>query len=109
MPQYGRLHKEVIQEYHDSKWAGHSGLHRTLALVEERYYWPHMRYDIKAYLKTCLVYQQDKVEQKMLGDLLEPVPIPERPWKSVTMDFIVGLPKVDGFRSIMVVVDRFSK
>ena len=25
------------------------------------------------------------------------------------MDFIVGLPKIDGFGSIMVVVDRFSK
>ena len=25
------------------------------------------------------------------------------------MDFIVGLPKADGFESIMVVVDRFSK
>ena len=33
----------------------------------------------------------------------------ERPWESVSMDFIVGLPKVDGFGSIMVVVDRFFK
>ena len=45
----------------------------------------------------------------MPDGLLEPLPISERPWESVTMDFIVGLPKADGFGSIMVVVDRFSK
>ena len=65
--------------------------------------------DIEAYVKTCLVCQQDKVEQRTTAGLLQPLSIPERPWESVSMDFIVGLPKVDGFGSIMVVVDRFSK
>ncbi|WMV33116.1 hypothetical protein MTR67_026501 [Solanum verrucosum] len=37
------------------------------------------------------------------------MPIPERPWLSVSMDFIFAFPKVDGMASIMVVVDRFSK
>lgn len=40
---------------------------------------------------------------------MEPLPIPGRPWESISMDFISALPKVDGFGSIMVVVDRFSK
>ncbi|KAL5835883.1 hypothetical protein ACOSQ3_015435 [Xanthoceras sorbifolium] len=68
-----------------------------------------MRDDIEAYMKTCLVYQQDKNEQQSPGGLLEPLPIPERPWESVTMDFISALPKSDGCGSIMVVVDRLSK
>ena len=37
------------------------------------------------------------------------MPVPERSWLSVSMDFISGFPKVDGKSSIMVVVDRFSK
>jgi len=41
--------------------------------------------------------------------LLQPLPIPERPWVSVSMDFIIGFPKVDGMNTIMVVVDRFTK
>jgi len=41
--------------------------------------------------------------------LLQPLPIPERPWVSVSMDFIVGFPKVDVMNTIMVVVDRFTK
>ena len=41
--------------------------------------------------------------------MLQPLPIPERPWVSVSMDFIIGFPKVDGMNTIMVVVDRFTK
>lgn len=37
------------------------------------------------------------------------MPVTEKPWDSVTMDFIVALPKSHGFDAIMVVVDRFSK
>ncbi|OMO77547.1 reverse transcriptase [Corchorus capsularis] len=81
----------------------------TRALVEEHYYWPRMRDDVETYVNTYLVCQQDKIEQRLPAGLLEPLPIPEHPWESVSMDFIVGLPKVDGFANIMVVVDRFSK
>ena len=36
-------------------------------------------------------------------------PIPERPWDNISMDFITGFPKVRDFKSVFVVVDRFSK
>jgi hypothetical protein len=41
--------------------------------------------------------------------LLQPLPILEAPWESVSMDFMVSLPLSKGFDAIMVVVDRFSK
>ncbi|KAL4366472.1 hypothetical protein GQ457_05G021340 [Hibiscus cannabinus] len=101
--------EHLMKESHDSKWAGHPGIHRTTALLADQYYWPHMGRDVEAYVKTCLVCQQDKVEAGKPMGLLQPLPIPERPWESISMEFIIGLPKVDDFSSIMVVVDRFSK
>lgn len=80
-----------------------------MALLEVAYYWPQMRDDVEVYVRTCLVCQQDKVEQQHSRGLLEPLPIPERPLESVSMDFIVALPKSEGCESIMLVVDRFSK
>ena len=68
-----------------------------------------MRDDVEAYVKTCLVCQQDKTEQRVPAGLLEPLPIPERSWESISMDFIMGLPKFEGCNIIIVVVERFSK
>nr|XP_033508465.1 uncharacterized protein LOC117273398 [Nicotiana tomentosiformis] len=53
--------------------------------------------------------RRENVEQQKPGGLLEPLTVAERPWESVTMDFITCLPKSDGYGTIMVVVDRFSK
>ncbi|KAK3534997.1 hypothetical protein QTP70_001954 [Hemibagrus guttatus] len=41
--------------------------------------------------------------------LLEPLPVPRRPWSHLSVDFLMDLPDSGGFTAIMVVVDRFSK
>ena len=65
--------------------------------------------DVQAYVKSCLVCQMDKTEMKKAAGLLQPLPIPERPWESISMDFIIGFPNVRDFKSIFIVVDKFSK
>lgn len=49
------------------------------------------------------------MEQRSSTSLLEPMPAPERPWESVSMDFIVSLPKSERCQTLMVVMDQFSK
>ncbi|CAN1768587.1 Transposon Tf2-8 polyprotein [Linum perenne] len=49
------------------------------------------------------------IEQKQPGGLLEPLPIQERPWDSVSMDFITSLPKSERYGTFLVVVDKFTK
>lgn len=60
-------------------------------------------------MKSCLVCQQDKTERRKETGLLHPLPVPERPWQLNSIDFILAFPKVDWFKSIMVVVKIFSK
>ena len=105
----GALQKYLMMETHDPQWAGHPGRERMVALLSQTYYWPKMEDDVELYVRTCLVCQQDKTLRQREAGLLQPLPIPERPWVSVSMDFIVGFLKVDGMNTIMVVVDRFTK
>jgi hypothetical protein len=65
--------------------------------------------DVEEDVKTCLTSQQNRTLNKKQTSLLQPLPIIEGPWESVSMDFMVSFPPSRGFDAIMVVVDRFSK
>ncbi|CAA0828421.1 Unknown protein [Striga hermonthica] len=103
------MRRELLKDYHDSQWAGHPGVERMYALMMRKFYWPKMLDDVESYVRTCLVCQQDKTEKKKEAGLLQPLPIPDKPFQSLSLDFIDGFPKVKGMASVLVIVDRFSK
>ena len=41
--------------------------------------------------------------------LLQPLPVPHRPWSHISLDFVTGLPPSDGNTIILTVVNWFSK
>ena len=60
-------------------------------------------------IKGCTMCGTSKPSNRKLG-LYTPLPIPSRPWESVSMDFVGGLPKSrKGHDYLYVVVDRFNK
>jgi len=105
VPKTSGLRRHLLKECHDSPWAGHPGQRRSLALLERGFFWEKMWEEMEEYVHTCIICQQDKSNTQRQGGLLQPLPIPERPWMSVSMDFIVQLPQVQGYNGIMVVVD----
>ncbi|KAK8949134.1 hypothetical protein KSP39_PZI005042 [Platanthera zijinensis] len=99
----------IVWELHSGGLGGHFGRDKTIALVEDKFYWPGLKSTVNKIVSSCRACQLAKGNKTNAG-LYTPLPIPSIPWEDISMDFILGLPVT--FRrhdSILVVVDRFSK
>ena len=64
---------------------------------------------VSHFIKGCSLCVISKPSNRKLG-LYTPLPVPSRPWESVSMDFVGGLPlSKRGHDYLYVVVDRFKK
>ncbi|GJT39872.1 ty3-gypsy retrotransposon protein [Tanacetum coccineum] len=82
---------------------------RKVRLWEQMTTRQSIRKEVKQMVKECLVCQKYKPDLAAYPGLLQPLPIPKSVWSSISMDFIKGLPKSQGYNVIMVVVDRLTK
>ena len=96
-----------IHRYHDSIFAGHLGVSRTVCRLLARVYWPGLREVVRSYLASCLVC------------LARKSPSPRRVpmghvsvgylWDRVAMDILDMSVTMDkGNRYVLVIEDCFS-
>jgi len=64
---------------------------------------------IGQYTATCDLCMQTKAHKRLPTGYLEPLPTPDAPWHTISVDFIVELPESDSHDMIMVVVDSLTK
>jgi ribonuclease HI len=103
------MRENLLKEKHSGGLARHFGHDKTFSKLNGSYFWPRMRTDVKKFVDRCKIYQHIKGKRQNTG-LYQPLPIPERSWDAVSMDFKLGLPRTQrGCDSIFVVVDIFSK
>uniref|UniRef100_H3GBI2 Reverse transcriptase n=1 Tax=Phytophthora ramorum TaxID=164328 RepID=H3GBI2_PHYRM len=109
IPNDDDLRARIIHVFHDSPVGGHLGREKTFAAVSRDFYWPHMYKWVRKWVRTCEICQRVK-PSKSSQVPLRSLPIAAEAWRSVSMDFIFGLPPdADGRTGVLVFVDRFSK
>ena len=100
--------RSIVQMHHNPPAYGHPGISRTLELTAQRYWWPRMAQDVEDYVKGCADCQWNKTNNQARRAPLSPIfAKPDAlPFKTVAMDFIIKLPLLDGYDSVLTVTDH---
>ena len=99
----------ILQELHDAPTGTHAGKAKLWFAVRDRFFWPKLYKDVEKFTKSCDVCQRNKPSRHVQG-VLQPLPIPEIPWRRVSVDFYTKLPLTKrGHSACMVVICYLSK
>jgi len=109
IPKDEKLRAEVIRLHHDTPVEGHGGQWKTAELVTRNFWWPGVTREVKRYVEGCDACQRNKNRTQPPAGKLMPNSIPEKAWTHISADFITKLPLAQGYYTILVVVDRFTK
>ena len=113
VPNSNSLRLRVIQLAHDSVAGGHPGRAKTYELVSRAYWWPNLYKYVKRFVRNCHVCTRAKPSRQKTQGWLRPLPVPQRRWRDVSMDYVGPLPPSTfmgiTYRYILVFVDRLTK
>ena len=109
VPHDASLRRKLISEHHETPLAGHFGIKKTTARLQERFRWDGMRKDVEEFVVTCDVCQRagDKPPEGVNVHTI----LARHPWEVVTIDFLCGFApaKQTKHTSIVVITDKFTR
>jgi hypothetical protein len=100
---------KMIWEAHYSQMEGHFSVEKIVAMLQKHLYCSKLRQEVSNYIRSYTACTITKLTTKKQG-LYTPLPTPDRPWESISMDYMSGLSSTKrGNDCVFLVVDYFSK
>jgi len=110
VPSFGELMNLVLKEMHNVPYDGHPSYQKMITKVRSQLFWWGMKKYVVDYIARCMECQKVKDEYRHPMGLLQPLPILEKKWEVITIEFITKFPRTTRQHdSIMVVVDKLTK
>ena len=110
VPTDNELKKKLLYEAHNTVFTMHLGGNKMHQDLKQYYWWRGIKRDVIEYVSKCLTCQQVKSKHQVPSGLLNPIPVPQRKWDNIAMDFVSSLPLTQRKHdSVWVIVDRLTK
>ena len=101
-----QFHQLIYKELHEEM--GHLGVERTLNLIRDRFYWPHMQRDVDHYVtKVCSCLKRKRPNKPTRAPLTNVVTT--HPFEIVSIDFLHLESCKGGYEYILIVMDHFTR
>ena len=101
-----KFQRKVLKLLHDDM--GHVGPEKTISLVKERFFWPHMAAEIESYVTRRCTCIKDKAPARHTRAPMQTIST-SAPMELVSIDFLHLERSSGGQEYIMVVMDHFSR
>jgi hypothetical protein len=110
VPKNDEVRQQILDEAHLSRYSIHPESTKMYQDLKQHYWWTKMKIEIARYVAKCDTCRRVKAVHMKTAGPLQSLPIPTWKWEDISMDFIVGLPRIaKGFDSIWVIIDRLTK
>ena len=87
---------------------GHFGQFKTAQYIRRYFWWTSMAQDIETFCMSCGACAASKDTNSKPRGLLHSLPILDRLWQSIGMDFLGRLPNSNNFDYLLVIIDRLT-
>jgi hypothetical protein len=108
IPKDLELQRDIVKMYHNHETAGHPGELETYNGIRKNYWWPGLWTFVRNYVQGCGICQQFKINRSPSNSAYIAIEGANntRQFAKCSMDLITDLLLVEGYNSILVMVDR---
>jgi hypothetical protein len=101
------LKRDIMEAFNDIPSAGQA---KNCKAIQKLFFWTSMREDVARYVTNCVSCARNKARRHAPYGRLQTIPVPEKPWYSVSMDLIIKLlVTARNHDSICVFSDKLTK
>jgi hypothetical protein len=95
---------------HNFYFTDHPGKNLTYALLSRQFFWPIAARKVRQILSNCAICKRTTIWRERKKELLKPLPIPEKAFAEISIDFITDLPIAKKkSTNCLIVMDRLTK
>ena len=94
--------------FHSLHSHSHPGIKATQQLIADRFVWPGMNSDIRAWTKSCLYCQRAKTQRHTVTPL-STFATPDARFRQIHIDIVGPLPPSRGYSYLLTCIDRFTR